>query len=174
MTIRGTYPREASCNTSRGMSGGVTSENGPTVVQCHNNPFLDNYWEIDWGGLGQRPLILTDLVYNENFLKRLPVDSKNNSVYYYRYEPSSDMGRGCDYADGILGNNNTPCTRYWVGVRLESIEDPSKIGKMVFRCSDDTSLAAGVGCKVVEFPCGFGDDFTCTLIQSFDGNLYTF
>jgi len=149
-TIRGYYPGERQCDTSRGSEGGF-SEDGASSLQCYGTladtgcPSND-----DWCFTYNSPLIAEQLVENEQFLKNMPKDPKNDNTYYYRYEPSSDSGLSC------LSLIVVPCTKYWIGVRLESVDDPSEQGKRVFRCSDDTSLAAGVGCKEVVFPVATG------------------
>lgn len=88
------------------------------------------------------------LVQNEGFIKTLPIDPKNNSTYYYRY-----LGFGGD-EDECFYDQITPksCQYFWVGARLEDVDNPAKQGKMVFRCSNaEPSLIVGTpGCKIVE------------------------
>jgi len=138
-TLYGHYPNELRCDTSRGSSVGFY-EVGTSGHDCSS--MSGN----DWQAYSQS--ILEQLV-NEGFLKRLPVDPLNDSHFYYKYEPSAQdlnpiSGRYCSLV---------PCDRYWIGARLESVDDPSKQYRIVFRCTDDSDwLLQGTGCKEVEFP----------------------
>ncbi len=131
------YPREDECDTSRGRSGGLPCSTSVT----------SNSWSTD------PPLIQNELVTQENAFKELPKDPKNNSTYYYRYEPSQteDQTAICPYIGG------TYCHIFWIGARLESV-DIGKEGKMVYRCTNDTSTEYATGCQEVEFanPTGSG------------------
>ncbi len=134
-TINGSYPAEVSCDTSRGAKSGI-SEGGINNTDCSIGLTGSNWVQFV-------QTIRPELA--KEGLKRLPNDPINNATYYYRYEPSSATVDDCVPPAG-------PCERYWIGVRLESVDDPMEKGKRVFRCSDDSSLAAGVGCKEVVYP----------------------
>ena len=135
LALAGEYPTfERTCDTSRGGSGGANPTNCSTAVSGS-----------DWGTSASDSLY-QKLIIDQAFLKKLPKDPTNTDTYYYKYEPSSNTNQYC--------TNNPPfnrCTRYWVGARLESVDDPAKQGKIVFRCSDDTTTINGAGCKEVEF-----------------------
>ncbi|OGD86818.1 hypothetical protein A2164_02570, partial [Candidatus Curtissbacteria bacterium RBG_13_35_7] len=133
-TIIQEYPTfERTCDTSRGGGGAGNPTDCSTAVSGS-----------DWGTSASDSLYQA-LVISQGFLKKLPVDPINNATYYYKYEPGSNSTQYCTSASG------NRCTRYWVGVRLESVDDPAKQGKIVFRCSDDTTTINGAGCKEVEF-----------------------
>lgn len=127
--IAGRYPAESNCDTSRGTvaSPGACDEATGTNWNTGNTNYI--YYQ---------------LVYSQGTLKRLPTDPTNNSTYYYRYEPSPASGGNC-------GVGVADCTRYWIGVRLEAPSIPSPVGDVIFRCTDDTTLAEGIGCKEVDF-----------------------
>jgi len=142
-TLVGGYPNEeGACETSRGRRD-----------PC---PGTGSDWNT-------ADAFYKNLVEDQAFLKKLPVDPKNDDTYYYKYEPSAQSTGDCRVAAG-----NGPCTRYWIGAKLEAVDNPIKQGKIVFRCSDDTSLspdatgvAKGAGCKEVEY-------FNATGGNSFD------
>lgn len=133
------YPRERSCDTSRGsyLTGG--SANCATNVSG-----------ADWGKTGA-DFFYQGLVVSEGFLKNLPVDPINNLTYYYRYEgiyavPGVRM-------DDCLIESSDPCNWFWVGARMEAVDDPTKQGKIVFRCTTmktATLTPITPGCKEVE------------------------
>ncbi|KKR56461.1 MAG: hypothetical protein UU05_C0035G0006 [Candidatus Curtissbacteria bacterium GW2011_GWA1_40_47] len=127
----GVYPGEGTCDTSIGRGADPCSSLG-------NN---------DWSS-NPNYNINQDLVVNQAFLKKLPTDPINKGKYYYKYEPLANPGDStparCD-----AGVSNK-CYRYWIGVRLEA-PSISGVGDIVFRCTDDTTLAAGAGCKEVDF-----------------------
>lgn len=129
-TLLQNYPTEGgTCESSKGR--------GPACPQAGN----------DWG-TAAGDYIYQNLIVNQAFLKKLPIDPKNDSTYYYRYEPAADQSIGTDCS---LASGN-PCLRYWIGARLEAIDDPTKEGKMVFRCTDYTNLGPVAGCREVEYP----------------------
>ena len=136
LALVGEYPTfERTCDTSRGGGGAGNPTNCSTAVNGS-----------DWGTSASDSLYQS-LVINQGFLKKLPVDPTNNATYYYKYEPGSNSpDQYCTAAQPLRR-----CTRYWVGARLESVDDPAKNGKVVFRCSDDTTTINGAGCKEVEF-----------------------
>ena len=130
-TLFGAYPFETTCDTSRGSK----QEAGNSDCSGRTGGSLSpgNDWDT--------PRIRDKLI-TEGFLKKMPVDPINNATYYYKYEPGAAVGNpGCA--------SPTPCTLYWIGVRLEAPDNPADQGKVVFRCSDDPSLADGTGCKTV-------------------------
>ena len=139
------YPPERTCDTSRGAGG-------PNPTYCPPSPGS----QLDWSHGPQTSFLHQELTKTQ--LKLLPVDPKNNTTYYYKYEPASASGSNCSSSGSL-------CFRYWIGVRLEDTE-PSKARKIVFRCSDDNSLAAKAGCKEVEFLSATGansfDDISTT------------
>ena len=132
-TIAGIYPQEGTCDTSIGRGAEPCPDLGGTD------------WSTD-----SNSKIYQNLVVDQAFLKKLPIDPINNNVYYYKYEPSANPSdptpARCDA--GVPANT---CQRYWIGVRLEASSLLSPVGDVVFRCSDDTTLAAGTGCKEVDF-----------------------
>ena len=154
-TLTGGYPRERACDTSRGIYATPSDSTSWPCTGVTGSDWNTTEWIND-------QLIHEMLVVNQAFLKRLPIDPINNITFYYKYEPRRDSGPTC-----AQGSYNYVCTYYWIGVRLEAPSDPLKVGKIVFRCSDDTNLAAGVGCKEVEFP--NTSDFT-----NFDYNLVSY
>lgn len=131
-TIRGSYPLETRCDTSRGSSSNV-------FLPC-NSAVSGQTWSPT------HPLYI-GIIQNEGFLKQIPVDPKNDTTYYYRYEGFSSTDPQC-----LIGAIPTPCASYWIGARLEGVDNPSKQGKMVFRCSDADAawIVGSAGCKVVE------------------------
>lgn len=158
-TLTLNYPREKVCDTSRGNVTGAGGEN-QTCTAASGTKWVS--------GAGNLELIYEKLVNTQEFIKKLPVDPLNNSTYYYRYEPAGDTIPGC------ITSGVNDCTKYWVGVRLEAVDDPLKQNKIVFRCSDRTDLLAdatgvsrGAGCKEVEY-------FSATDDNSFDfaGDLF--
>jgi len=157
--LYGYYPTEQNCDTSRGSTG--DNEIGISVIDC--SLISGNDWE-PVGPFG--PSIAKQLI-NEGFLKRLPTDPLNNSYFYYKYEPSAQYID--DGSDERYCSPPVPCHRYWIGVRLESVDDPSKKYQMVFRCTDDPGLSLGTGCKEVEFPGALMPEY-----GNFDGSLYIY
>ena len=133
------YPREGgSCESSKGR--------GATCPQAGSN----------WGTNPANDFFYQNLVVDQAFLKKLPIDPKNDPTYYYKYEPAADPSIGTDC--NPIAN---PCQRYWIGARLEAPDDPAKQGKMVFRCTDYTNLGPVAGCREVEYP-------NATSVNSFD------
>ena len=132
------YPREGgSCESSKGR--------GATCPQAGSN----------WGTNPANDFFYQNLVVDQAFLKKLPIDPKNDPIYYYRYEPAADPSIGTDCTP--IAN---PCQRYWIGARLEAPDDPAKQGKMVFRCTDYTNLGPTrpAGCREVEYTNATGVD----------------
>ena len=118
-TINGYYPAENGCDSSIGIK--VNGNCPPSSVQTN--------WDS------------TSAFYQAlvgDSLKILPVDPKNDTTYYYRYEPTAANKDPCR-DEGVI-------CRFWIGARLESPSDPTK---PVFRCSDDETLNDGTGCKEV-------------------------
>jgi len=142
------YPFENICETSRGTISGVTN--------C-STELSGSDWRLIWGGgcpaSGTCDAINYYLTTGEGFLKKLPKDPKNDPVYYYQYEPGfNESTPNCSRGSG------NPCLYYWIGARLEAVDDPDKEGKIVFRCTDHPNLPAdatgvvrGAGCKEVEY-----------------------
>ncbi len=131
LVIVGRYPAEKTCDSSIGGGSG-----------CPIDPP-----ESDWG-TGATDYFYQALIVGQQTLKKLPVDPRNNTTYYYKYEPGIE-------GDGVPGGScpvafTNPCT-YWIGALLENPQDPSK---PIFRCSDDIDLAEGPGCKEVPGPLG--------------------
>lgn len=156
------YPSEKRCDTSKGININGSFENGINIEWCDLPS--QSYWQ-SYSAPYTGKSIVEQLV-DEGFLKRLPTDPKNNSQFYYKYEPSAE------YVSG--GNNErycslVPCQRFWIGARMEAVDDPAKKYKIVFRCSNDQNLAAGIGCKEVEF---LGDFHNGTEdVNSFDASF---
>ena len=119
-TTFGQYPQENGCDSSIGTkANGNCPPSSPTGEWDVVSPFYQ-------------------ALVGQQLLKVLPVDPKNDSTYYYRYEPKGANQNPCK-------DENTVC-RFWIGARLESPSDPAS---PVFRCSDDETLNDGVGCKEV-------------------------
>lgn len=116
----GKYPREGTCESSRGMKGGAW----PIPGAC---PMTDIESIGKWSEASG--YLLDELVNKYGILKHMPIDPINNTTYYYRYEPRLDTATSA-CTDPIIG-----CGIFWVGVRLKYVDDPSKIGKQAFRCS---------------------------------------
>lgn len=130
--IVGQYPREVTCDSSKGtMAGGGNCTNvtgGGT-------------WITFFGGATNS--YLTDsIVTNQAFLKILPVDPKNDDTHYYRYEPFETSGRAGDTLCWVTDPG--PCGYYWIGTLLE---EPADSNYPIFRCTDVAAI--GVGCKEV-------------------------
>ncbi|KKR86839.1 MAG: hypothetical protein UU34_C0009G0007 [Candidatus Curtissbacteria bacterium GW2011_GWA1_41_11] len=140
--IVGYYPWANTCVTSRGSFYMALAPN------CHIN-----VTGSDWDSGGPADYFHSAIVVNQGFLKKLPLDPKNDTTYYYRYQPLGRFTTNCDFLDPPPGSNY--CVDYWIGVRLEAVDNPAKKGKMVFRCSDSNQvLLLGQlqpGCKEVEF-----------------------
>lgn len=130
-TINSYYPFENMCDSSIGSD---------TLDICIYMASPQNDWDNTAIGY-----IYQDLITNQSFLKRLPKDPINNLTYNYRYEPATESQATCDSPTGVT------CQYYWVGVRLEAV-DPAKTQRIVYRCTDNTTLTAGAGCKEVEYP----------------------
>ena len=128
-TIIARYPADygvSGCNTSI----------GPGVDPASCPPNVDPPG-AEWFTLGP---IYWELVTQQGFLKRLPIDPKNNLTYYYSYKPRlSDTQPVCFSAFAF-------CQQYWIGARLEAPQDTAK---PIFRCSDFGNLTDGPGCKEV-------------------------
>lgn len=73
------------------------------------------------------------LIQSQEFLKKLPVDPKNDSTYYYWYHATPQPPPFV-----------TTTQYYWIGARLESPANPAN---PIFRCSDYPTLTKG--CKEV-------------------------
>lgn len=116
-SLAGEYPSEKNCDSSRGNQTGGGDQN------CSGAGGSDWFQDTTSG------LIYQKLVTDQGFLKQLPKDPLNNSEFYYKYEPSFDTGATC-----LLGAN--ACTRYWIGARLEAVDNPLDTDKRVFRCTD--------------------------------------
>ncbi|KKR86836.1 MAG: hypothetical protein UU34_C0009G0004 [Candidatus Curtissbacteria bacterium GW2011_GWA1_41_11] len=134
-TLAGNYPRENTCDSSRGRGASC-----PITTP-----------ELDWP-YPSNSYFYQELVTNQEFLKKLPKDPVNDTTFYYRYEPKADTQDAC-------GGASPPCTIYWIGVRLESVDNQAEAGRRVFRCSDNTNLppdasgvSQGAGCKEVLYP----------------------
>jgi len=137
LAITGEYPTyERTCDMSRGGGGAGSPTDCSTVAPSGS----------DWG-ISASDSLYRELVINQGFLKKLPVDPINNTTYYYKYEPGSDPpDQYCTSAQPLRR-----CRRYWVGARLEVPSVPGEDGQWVFRCSDDTTTINGAGCKEVRF-----------------------
>ena len=84
------YPTEERCDTSRGNIPGQHAEGGMGGYYC-STEVTGSDWQhgiTGYQGVNQG-YILQELVNQQGFLKRLPKDPINNTVYYYRYEPSA-------------------------------------------------------------------------------------
>ncbi len=144
-TLNEKYPTEKECDTSLGSddgneSSGINSYNC-TVQSLQPGSGWRNYSNSIFEQLQTR-----------GFLKILPKDPLNNSTYYYKYEPRSGVLVGSKPSHGCSdGGQYAPCVRFWIGVRLESVNDPSEAGRRVFRCTDDELLNEGASCKEVLF-----------------------
>lgn len=79
------------------------------------------------------------LVDQQQLLKQLPIDPKNDINYYYYYRPRRPNQEPC--------RGTGKYCRYWIGVRLEAPKDALK---PIYRCSDNEQLTEGTGCKEVE------------------------
>lgn len=139
-TLSTAFPTENACDSSLGHTAGA--------INC------DAAGGSNWG-TDNAAYIYQGLIVAQAFLKSMPTDPKNNTTHYYKYEPSSQSTTDCTLPSG------NPCARYWIGARLEAVDNSTELGKRVFRCSDDTSLAAGAGCVEVIFPSATG-------VNSFD------
>lgn len=135
------YPGERRCDTSRGWSGG-----GSPTVDCSSPASPYNGWHPLGGSA---TTIYPKLVTGQGFLKKMPKDPINDSTYYYRYEPQN--------ATGNCLQSSPSCDTYWIGARLEAIDNPADQGLVIFRCTDNTALDAGAGCKTAKLnsPCNF-------------------
>ncbi len=148
-TLTGEYPTfETTCDTSRGKAAGAATTDCSTATT-----------DTNWGTCNSSA-ICTQLVNRQAFLKQLPIDPINNQIYYYQYEPSFTNSEA--YCSLTIPNR---CQLYWIGARLEAVDNPTKIGKIVFRCTDDPNLlpdangqAKGAGCHEVEYPSSAGND----------------
>jgi len=120
--LTGGYPYENTCDSSIGSDG---------LDICDYMTSPSTNWNTTAIGY-----IYQGLITNQSFLKELPKDPKNNIIYYYNYEPNT-----CTLT----------CNYYWIGARLED-EGAMTTEYLVFRCSDDPSLLAGMGCKEVKYP----------------------
>jgi len=117
----GQYPaRLGNCDSSTGRKNG----------NCPMNPPQRN-----WGSDSPIKIALVD---QQHLLKQLPIDPKNDINYYYYYRPRRPNDQPCKGTDKYC--------RYWIGVRLESPQDPSK---PIYRCSDNEQLTVETGCKEV-------------------------
>lgn len=126
LAAKNTFPVDLpNCDSSIGYNG--TGNCPPSGAQITGN------WILNQG-------INQGVIVEEQVLKKLPVDPINNTTYYYSYEPKGPTQSPC----GSPGSPGYTC-RYWIGGRLENPTNPNNF----FRCSDDETLAAGVGCKEV-------------------------
>ena len=119
----------------------------PGELVCDSTVYTGNFPcgivapSTDWSTLPEK--IQPSLVTEQGFSKKLPIDPVNNVTYYYRYEPRRSISDpDCPSPPGPPNN----CDYYWIGTRLEEPQDTTK---PIFRCSDDTTLSEGVGCKEV-------------------------
>ena len=126
-TLIGNYPPETRCDSS----GGPDFDS-----PCPPNPALIP--PLNWA-TGVNGRIYDALITQQQFLKKMPKDPKNDTTYYYAYEPRESTDDWCVLAQ---------CSYYWIGTLLESPADPLK---PIFRCSDlpVALLAEGAGCKEV-------------------------
>ena len=122
-TIAGVYPMEVNCDSSIG-----------SVNPCQNNT------GTDWN---PGAYIYINLINDQAFLKKLPTDPKNNSTYFYRYEPRYQATSRTGW---LWCGGSNPCNYYWIGALLEEPADPAK---PIFRCTDDPTTPDGAGCKEV-------------------------
>ncbi len=122
-------PDTFNCESSLGTSG----------TTCNLASFLTPYgWNMANNSLADT------LVYKDGAFKRMPTDPKNDTTYYYVYEPG-------DQASGTGPCNPLKCITYWIGAQLEAPEN----GKNIFRCSDKTG-GNGPGCMAVSGTFGNG------------------
>ena len=144
--IAGRPPRQTVCDTSNGSGQSNTRcPSGPFFVQT-NSWYVDNISPPNPPPAGvQKSNFEIDLVDQQGTLKNLPLDPKNDLIYYYQVE-----FRANGNPTTLCGGTATICD-YWVGARLEDANDPLETGRKVFRCTD-MPLAAGPGCNEVEFP----------------------
>jgi len=85
-TLIGEYPTfETTCDTSRGRAGGGSSSDCSTAV---SGSTWDKTWVATCPDTGSCSAIYYYLVTDQGFVKSLPKDPINNSMYYYQYEPS--------------------------------------------------------------------------------------
>lgn len=128
----GGYPQEQLCDTSRGIAttSAYCDEPDPPVGDWSNQAYL----------------IKDKLVTVKQVLKNMPRDPINDASYYYRYEPANVEDNNLNNLSGC----DPPCQFFWIGARLESV-DPGKERKIVYRCTNHTSLVDSTGCQVVEF-----------------------
>jgi len=150
--IVGKIPLGTVCDTSIGSFPSTSRCPAPTGVGLYyTHPY--NSWYFYNVSLSEfvKSTFEINLVDQQGLLKNLPLDPKNNYPYYYQYE----IRLNGDPATSCLGT--TPICDYWIGARLEDVDDPLKTGKMVFRCTD-MPLPKGQGCMEIEFPSATGVD----------------
>lgn len=87
-----------------------------------------NYWDTDtnFGYLHNA------LVKNEQVLKKLPIDPKNefnNYIWYFSFNSEQPWNNSWTYC----AMTPDPCPIYWIGTFLEDPVDPAK---PIFRCSN--------------------------------------
>ncbi len=121
---------------------------------CNTVTLEDNDWKKD----PPDNYLYQAIVVDSKYLKSLPVDPVNKDGYFYElevYQYNIAANTPCDSTQG-------GCKYYWLGTRLEAPEDPTKA---IFRCSNNTALPNGPGCKEIAqgLSPGLGnDDPDCT------------
>lgn len=148
LTATDTLPGEGKCESS------VGSTNYVTGLQCWDAAFTPS---DDWDTSAD---FYTKIITNEQILKKMPKDPKNDIKFHYRYVPSGNSaGLGSTCQSELVPPFWPQCQTYWIGAKLES---PSDSTKWVFRCSDMPWLAQGVGCKEIDPDPAPDGDNNCT------------
>ncbi|OGD88310.1 hypothetical protein A3D04_00185 [Candidatus Curtissbacteria bacterium RIFCSPHIGHO2_02_FULL_40_16b] len=120
LAAKETHPLANRCDSSIGAN---------TSLDCWDSLFPEG---TNWTS-GAPSYIFDGLIIDQQILKDLPVDPKNNKEFHYRYKKTVPVGSDVSY--------------YWIGAKLENPEDPIK---WVFRCTDMYWLTPNPpGCMVI-------------------------